>query len=226
MTNFDPSEDQISGWLSDNPGFFTRQTDLVKQLRIPHAAGTASLLEHQVAVLRAENEELRQKLDRLSGVAGQNERLLGRLHRVGLQIVAATSLDEMFERLDQTLRNEFNADALRLMLPPSLAAAFDSDQVVALDDKKSPDWLRELRESNTPQCGRLTSEKREAVFDQAGGDLGSVALIPIDDFGLMAIGSSDDNRFQPEMGTLFLEQLGQSVSFRLTRDGQDRAARG
>ncbi|MDT8438005.1 MAG: DUF484 family protein [Wenzhouxiangellaceae bacterium] len=222
MNSFNPSEQQIADWLREHPDFLLEHAELLKQLAVPHASGATSLIERQIELLRSENQELRRRLEQLSSVAGENERLLRRMHRVALEIASAATLDRMHERLHDALRNEFQADAVRLALAPELAARFASAEVTSLDVNGHPRWLRELLQSDRPICGRLTTEKRLAVFGDTGLELGSAALVPVPGFGLLAIGARDDQRFQSDMGTLFLEQLGQTVRFRLAEVEPER----
>lgn len=45
----------------------------------------------------------------------------------------------------------------------------------------------------------------------------STALLPLPGIGLIAVGSSDANRFYPGMGTLFLRMMGESLGVALQR---------
>ncbi|MGB0514699.1 MAG: DUF484 family protein, partial [Wenzhouxiangellaceae bacterium] len=125
----------------------------------------------------------------------------------------------------QGLRERFEADGVRLLLrAPETLGLESGGTVIALDSVSEsssdtpPEWLEEILREGQPRCGRLTREKREALFGEAGIELGSAALLPLGERGLLAIGALDDNRFHPEMGTLFLTLLGQTVEFRLSRD--------
>ncbi|KOB08525.1 hypothetical protein AE923_10470, partial [Xanthomonas arboricola] len=42
-------------------------------------------------------------------------------------------------------------------------------------------------------------------------------LLPLPGIGLIAVGSSDANRFYPGMGTLFLRMMGESLGVALQR---------
>ena len=46
---------------------------------------------------------------------------------------------------------------------------------------------------------------------------GSSALLPVPGTGLVAVGSSDPNRFFPGMGTLFLRMMGEALATALQR---------
>ena len=224
MTEPNLSETEVAEWLRVHPDFLARHPDLISRLAIPHETGTTSLIERQVELLRSDNERLQHHLEHLSGVAGENERLMQRLHRLALGLVATDNCDTLFQRLADGLNSDFCADAVRLMLDAEQAARFSESEISALPEKQ-PDWLQKLLASGQPQCGRLTREKRETVFGKTGAELGSAALIPLGDNGLLAIGATSDDRFHPDMGTLFLDLLRETLQFRLGLDDRHETRR-
>ena len=226
MTENNPSEAEVIAWLRANPDFLTRHPDLIATLAIPHESGTTSLIERQVEHLRSENQQLRRRLDHLTGVAGENERLMQRLHRLALGLVATDSCDTLYKRLEEGLQKDFRADAICLMLDAGQAAACAESRITALP-AKPPAWMEKLLASGQPQCGRLTREKRQDVFGEAGTALGSAALVPLGSSGLLGIGATSHDRFHPDMGTLFLELLRETLQFRLGIDepGSAKACR-
>lgn len=224
MTEQTPNEAEVVEWLRKHPDFLARQPELFSRMEIPHEAGAASLIERQVELLRDENQRLQRRLEHLSGVAGANERLMQRLHRMTLGLMAADSHDALYQRLCEGLQSDFRADAVCLLLDPEQREKFTDNGISALPEKR-PEWLDRLLESGKPQCGRLTREKREAVFGPAGEQLGSVALAPLANGGLLAIGANSDDRFHPDMGTMFLQLLCETLQFRLGMDERDESKR-
>lgn len=224
MTDQSPSEAEVIEWLREHPDFLSNQPELFAQLEIPHEAGAASLIEKQVELLRSDNQRLKRQLKHLSGVAGENERLMQRLHRMALDLVAAESFDALYQRLHEGLGRDFRADAVCLLLDREQREKFTEADVVALPENR-PEWLEKLMVSGKPQCGRLTREKREAVFGKSGAELGSAALVPLAESGLLAIGANSDDRFHPDMGTLFLELLRETLQFRLGMQNSEEGNR-
>lgn len=208
------TDGDVREWLLERPDFLAEHPDVLAAQTIPHEAGTASLIERQIELLRAENQHLKRRLSHLSGVAGENQRLMQRLHSLSLQLMATSSAREMIEILCGGLESDFRADSICLMLGPERAGLHEIEGVVPMPDKH-PGWLEKLIASGKPQCGRLTRSKREFVFGEAGAELGSAALVPLDESGLLAIGAESPDRFHPDMGTLFLELLGETLRFRL-----------
>lgn len=210
------TEEQVVDWVRANPDLLTRHPELLTDLQIPHESGAASLIERQVEVLRAENERLQRRLEHLGSVAGENERLMKRLHRLSLALVSAGTDETLLERLEDRLCRDFRADAVRLLIDDD-ARYSDASIVRRLPDPR-PEWLERLLETGDPLCGRLTRDKREAVFGSAADGIGSAALVPLEPDSLLAIGATADDRFHPDMGTLFLELLRDALRFRLGMD--------
>lgn len=212
-----PDADQVSDYLSSHPGFFDQHPELLAELKLEHASGNAvSLIERQVQVLREQNQDLKKRLLELVDVARDNDRLSERLHRLTLDLIRAGSLVELLDSLEHNLRSEFQADAMVLHLP-------------ALDESRQretgarpwliDDALKALLPTplvdNKPQCGRLTQEQATFLFGDQAAAIESCAVIPLGDHaeaGLLSIGSREVNRFNPCMGTLFLNHLGELVT--------------
>ncbi|MGK7295192.1 MAG: DUF484 family protein [Candidatus Wenzhouxiangella sp. M2_3B_020] len=210
------TEEQVADWLRSNPDLLTRHPDLLADLRIPHESGAASLIERQVEVLRADNERLQRQLKHLSSVAGENERLMKRLHRLSLALVSAETDDALLERLEDRLCRNFRADAVRLLIDDD--ARHSGASIARRLPDPRPEWLERLLRTGEPLCGRLTRDKREVVFGSTADGIGSAALVPLAPDSLLAIGATADERFHPDMGTLFLELLRDALRFRLGMD--------
>jgi len=225
MSEFQPSPTQVAAWLREHPDFLAGQPELLAELRVPHQTGAASLIEHQLELLRRDNEALKRRLSHLSRVAGQNERLLLRLHRLTLALAAAETVETLVRRLDAGLHDEFEADRARLLFDARSRPAGLEHPIVGTLPADRPDWLTELLAQGRPVCGRLTREKRGALLGTDGERLGSVAVLPLGPDAVLAIGATADDRFHPEMGTLFLELLSAALRFRLNPAEQPTAAR-
>ena len=68
-----------------------------------------------------------------------------------------------------------------------------------------------------PLCGRLQQDKLDALFAARAGEVQSAVLLPIGSTGMLAIGSTDANRFHPGMGTVFLKLIGEAISTAIAR---------
>ena len=211
-------EHQVADWLSRHPDFFTRHPGLLAGLRIPHETGSAvSLVERQVAVLRERGERSEQKLRELIQLARSNERLANRIHQFAIGLIQARTLEDVLDRARDSLHNDFDAERviLRLVDVDGSCRARDPETFVAGDD---PGFVlfQEFFQRGRAQSGRLSTAQREYLFGGGQAEIGSVALVPV--FcgeaarGVLALSSSDPNRFHPALGVLFLNHIGELLS--------------
>ncbi len=95
-----PGAEQVLAYLARHPDFFLRHEAILAELELPHRAGAAvSLVERQVALLRERNIDSRQRLTRLLETARENDELFSKTRRLILALLEAESL----ERLAQVL---------------------------------------------------------------------------------------------------------------------------
>jgi uncharacterized protein YigA (DUF484 family) len=72
-------------------------------------------------------------------------------------------------------------------------------------------------------CGKPKPAQVEFLFGEQAPSVASAALIPLGpggEVGLLAIGSTDPNRFRPEVGKLFLSYIGEALACALQRVGR------
>ncbi len=208
-------ENVIADYLQSHPEFFQRHSDLLSTLQVPHQAGTASLIERQVAVLREKSRDLEEQLNGLIRTARGNEQIVTRLQRFTLELMRADSLDDVIATCQEILRDDFNADFVTLRI----IGGDDTMHFVA-PDNKTLEYFDKLFESKKPICGRLKEEQQAFLFANNAKSINSVALIPLagaERMGILALGSEDETRFHPGMGTVFISHLGELISTSLSR---------
>lgn len=214
--------DTVVDYLHKYPDFLSENPEVLEILEIPHKSGAAvSLIERQVDQLRAANEDLNQQLRYLIRVATENEQLMSRLHKLTLELILIESRSEFFTHLGDALLNDFNTDILQICLfDPELADDAGEDVMnIAVDDPRM-ELFRATLEKGEIFCGRMSMERMDFLFGSKARWVQSMALMPLGKnglFGLMAIGSSDQNRFFPGMGTLFLDLLTDVISTNLSK---------
>ena len=219
----DPGEAAVADFLREHPDFFVRHAALLAQLRLPHASGgpVISLVERQVDVLRERAQALEARLAELVGVARSNEQLVGRFHQLTRRLLGAASAQDAAQRLEQSLREDFDVSIAQLLVLSGVPGLTDS-RFVRRVDAKDPGLagLESLFASGKPRCGLLRDTQRDFLFGAAANDIGSIALIPLGSgpaFGLLALASSDRHRFNPGMSTDFLSRLAELVGDALQR---------
>jgi len=211
----------VEQYLLENPDFFESRHDLVRQLAVPHAAGTTlSLIEKQVAVLKQENHSLRRQISQLIANGRENELLQTRLHDLYLELMDTDSMADISRTLAERLAMDFSADYVTLVLFVPDVDKHDQGEAVSLIYVSRtasgilPEPYAELSGKETPYCGRLAADQLAALFPVNSAQIQSVALIPLgreECYGLLAIGSEDKMRFHADIGTTFLDQLGRFV---------------
>jgi len=193
----------VAAYLRKNPEFLEEFPDVLEILHLNHSSGVAvSLIERQVEQLRQKNEDLGRQLNQLVHVATENEQLMTRLHQLTVELM------------------DFNADILQICLFDQEFASEAGEDVkhIHADDPEMEPFQAYLDKDHSI-CGRLGKNKLEFLFGSKARWVQSTALVPLGEkgeHGMMAIGSSDDARFYPGMGTLFLDLLANVISSSIT----------
>ncbi len=207
----------VADYLCEHPEFFQQHPALLTELRIPHVGGgVVSLVERQVDTLRGENADLKGHIQQLVELARDNEQLNQRLHHLTLGLLEAVDFDEVLTVLEDQLHDEFRADAVEMRLFSTTDVRSGNGDGKATDPELAA--FVDFFDRGQPVCGPLTSEQLGFLFGGEADDLASAALMPLqgnDIMGVLAVGSSDPDRFRPDMGTEFLLRLAEVVSRKL-----------
>jgi uncharacterized protein len=222
VTAADSEEESIAAYLQRHPEFFERHLAVLARLRLPHARGgsTISLVERQIEVLREKLASLEGKLAELVRVARVNDAISERLHRFTRRMVRAVPRAEALARIEAGLREDFDAFHASLVLIGERAEA-DAPRFVRTVRPEDPNLksFESLFASGKPRCGQARDSQREFLFGPEGLELGSVALLPLGErgsIGLLALGSTDRDRFHPAMSTEFLAHMSELIADSLT----------
>ena len=220
----------VASYLRKNPDFLSDYPDILESLELNHSTGVAtSLIERQVAQLRESNADLSRQLNRLVLVARENEQLMTRLHGLTLELMSIDSRKEFFTHLGNSLLNNFNADILQLVLLDSEVAADAGEDVIGISpDSPELEPFTSLMEKGRTVCGRLSESKMDFLFGSKARWVQYTALVPLGEpgeLGMMAIGSSDQARFYPGMGTLFLDLLANVIALNLAQEEPEEQRR-
>ena len=212
-------ETAVVEYLRNNPEVLMSYPEIFGSMTIPHqSGGVTSLVERQMKMLREENATLKKNMDELVSIARENEELNQRFHRLALELISTDQLDDILAMVQNQVQTFFYTDYVRFRFLPSvldrknrLKAHYLSRDSGILNTVEP--WVQQRK----PVCGRQDDKINRELF---GDDLniGSSALIPLfhtGELGLLCLGSNSDTRFNKAMGTIFLEQLGELVSFRV-----------
>lgn len=204
----------VAQYLQDHPSFFDRYADLLNSVQIPspHGGRAIALSDRQVQSLREKNRALENKLGELISFGEENDTISDRVHALAVALINAGGTTQVFDTLYSQLSSGLQVPYVALRV---WEGAGDGPEFEAVSDE-----LREFADKLVqPYCG--ANENFEAVAWFGPAEVGSVVFIALRDaehsFGLLALGSGDPQRFYPEMGTLYLERIGNLASAALAR---------
>ena len=196
--------EDVAQYLQDNPQFFEAYAEMLSGITIPHPYGgrTVSLSERQMLTLREKNKELEKKLHELLEFAKENAALQHKVHQFTLALFGAHDLMDLQDAVTRNLREIFDVPHVALHvwkgLPPSA-------EVLAFTDQQAQ-----------PVCAHHAVHDTAAWFGEVAPHLHSFAYLPLKNseqsIGLLVLASEDAQRFYPEMGTLFLQRLAETIS--------------
>ena len=194
----------VAEYLRQHPEFFVDQDELIPELRIPHQRGTTvSLVERQVKLLRERNIEMRHRLTELMDVARDNDRLFEKTRRLVLDLLDASTIEEVVSAVEDNLRHEFQVPYVSFILYSDTPMPAGRSVTQA----EAQHAIGNLLASGKPLCGALRPHELEFLFGEQGKQVGSTALVTLKQHGLIAVGSVDPQHYKSSVGTLFLNYI-------------------
>lgn len=219
----DSEEQAIAAYLQQHHDFFERHPQLLTRMRLHHPrnSATISLIERQVEVLREKHVTQEQQLSEFIRVARANDELAGRIHQFTRRLLRTQTAAAALKEVDASLRDEFGSQYAVLLVAGGVSAepAPQLLRTVAIED---PIWrsFDTLFASGKPRCGQIRDIQRDFLFGAEAGSIASVALVPLTTMtptGLLALGSTDRERFHPGMSTEFLSRMGELIADAVSR---------
>lgn len=210
----------VFNYLLNHPEFFEEFPAVLQDLSLKHESGSAiSLIELQIKGLREKNRKLDKKILNLVQIAQDNEILEEQLHRIARRLIEIEHGTEVVPIINDLLVNEFPSLQIRLGLydiAPEYTLAPENN--ISADDLQYV-FYKQILEDNARDCIFLRGKGlTELFFNEV--DVKSGVAIPLrsnKNFGVLLLGSSNENRFYEGMGTLFLEYLADLLSRKLKK---------
>jgi uncharacterized protein YigA (DUF484 family) len=207
-------------YLLNHPEFFQEFPAVLQDLTLKHDSGSAvSLIELQIKGLREKNRKLDKKILNLVQIAQDNEILEEQLHRIARRLIEIEHGKELVPIINDLLVNEFPSLQIRLGLydiAPDYTLA--PQNAISAADLQYP-FYKQILEDNVRDCIFLRGMGlAELFFNEV--DVKSGVAMPLrsnKNFGVLLLGSSNENRFYEGMGTLFLEYLADLLSRKLKK---------
>ena len=201
------NDESVREYLKNHDDFLQRNPDMLDYLHISHASGSAiSLVEKQTSVLRERNTELRQKLTRLTANARANDTLFEQTRALVLKLLEADSLEALYTIFTASLATDFDIEHASMILYGD-----EADNVGWRSEPEDTvkNEIGALFKGHKAVCGTLRKKELMFLFPEGKG-VGSAALAPLvstEQSGLIAVGSSDANRYDSKVDTLFLSHI-------------------
>lgn len=209
--------EQVARYLREHPDFLVEHGDIFVEVTVPHPHGgqAITLAERQLHALRDKIRLLEAKLAELIRFGEENDEIGAKLHRLTLALIAAGDIDTLHQALLQSLHDDFRVPHVALRVwdaAPAEAGVFEP---------VSEELRFQAADLRRPYCGAPANLEALAWFGEASAHIRSVALIPLrcdgQLLGMLALASEEAERFYPDMGTLFLERLGETMAAALRR---------
>ncbi len=196
------SED-VAAYLRQHPTFFNEHMDLFEQLEI--GGNQQPFHQRQLEVMRERHQVQSTKYEMVVESARSNQALDQLLHELAKKLLSAGIPN--VETVMETVRTQFSLEHVRI-------------------------WQRKLEQSEDPGnvdfaalaqrvihggsvCDdRVSSQLLLSLFGEEHG-ISSCAFIPLlaesENIGVMVLGANDPERFQPGMGAIYLDRMGQLI---------------
>lgn len=212
------SSEEVAQYLRTHPEFFEEYADVLAEIQVPHPHGDRAIpiSERQIVALRDKNRILQDKLGELIRFGEENGAITEKMHRLAVALLTFTHLADFLHGLNFHLREDFFIPhmALRLWNMTAEGPALPEFTPTGAD-------IHALAENlSRPYCGSHVLDEIRGWFGEDAVRLRSFAMVSLpaeQTIGLLVMGSEDPQRFYPEMGTIYLAQLGELVSAALKR---------
>jgi len=203
------SPEDIIEYLRNNPDFFVEHTDILSELNIPHDTpgqlastdNVASLIEHQVALLRHENSSLNENLEKSEEDVARQRKLAKETHDLSLQLMRVDSLQALNDLLSKSLRQHYQAERFLFLVFKTPIESEDCSNIHFHEaNSKLAFMFTELFHHNKPLCDSLQTEHLDALFGTTGEteSIRSTTLIPVqqsDWHGMLVLGSKKQDQY-------------------------------
>ena len=207
---------EVAQYLKTHPEFFDQHADLLAQIQIPspHGDHAISISERQLAALRDKARQLEAKLAELISFGEENDAIGDKVHEFSVALTAATDLPAALRAIYAHLGGAFAVPHVVVRLwagndaGPESAPTLESIHVAVAALKH-------------PYCGPSAGQETADWFGERGSHVRSMAQVPLrrggETFGVLVLASEEPHRFYPEMGTLYLERIGDLAGAALGR---------
>jgi uncharacterized protein len=214
------TEDDIANFLANTPDFFERHAELLAtvQLSSGHGSRAVSLQERQAGLLRDKIKLLEARMVDMIRHGQENVGIADKLQRCTRNLLLTAHARDLPGTIVRELMAQFAIPQAAIKVW-QINGIF-SDEVFC--NGISVDTQTFVRSLTAPYCGVNSGFEAASWLPEPALAM-SLAMIPLradpsqDAFGLLVLASPDSERFQTDMGTDFLAQIGDLAGAALSR---------
>jgi uncharacterized protein YigA (DUF484 family) len=194
----------LAEMLRSNPDIFQKHPELLELVTLSDSRGASSLLEKQVATLKARLQQFQSQQSEFIEVVRENEQISDSFVSIICQLIGFNNLSEFASEFPAALRNTFEIDEVSFKTAVSVAKR-------PLETQQYEDSLARLRNEQAVCDNRWPSSILKLFFSER---VTSAALVPMkaqengEVVGILALGSYNPERYTHELGTAHLSRLG------------------
>jgi uncharacterized protein YigA (DUF484 family) len=186
----------------------------LNNLQVPHPHGgrTVSISERQILALREKGKFLERKLAELIQFGEENDAISGKIQTLACLLIGTRSIDDVIDTLQGQLTENFEVPHVTMRLWPNYKAQSPAREEFAATNQELQGFTHAM---SVPYCGQHAVYETHRWFGESAPQLKSFAMVPLRHgatFGLLVMASEDAERFYPEMGTLYVQRIGELAS--------------
>jgi len=213
--------EEVAQYLKQHPQFFDEYADMLADIYVPHPHGGRAIpiSERQIVTLRDKNHILQDKLRELVKFGEENDVISEKMHRLSIMFLTFTHLNDFLNELNSILRDNFSVPHVALRLWNINCDSLEMSKFISTNTETHTVTNRLLH----PYCGPQLTDEIKSWFGESAAHLRSFSMIPLrirQTIGVLVLASEEPQRFYPEMGTLYLQRLGDLVSTAISRYSQ------
>ena len=195
------SEESVFSYLSANPNFLVQNHSLLKEISIPHLLdeNIPSLIEHQVRILRDENNKLKNNIEENNNRSILKDVLRKNIFNSTFELLKTKTVIDFNKSLCSFLEKLYEASYVRLFI---FNYGAEDKKIGNIYFHKNDPKLRfmftEILNRNKPLCSSLQAEQLQMLFSKDAEKIRSNLLLPIKQSnleGLLALGSHEMNKY-------------------------------
>jgi uncharacterized protein YigA (DUF484 family) len=219
-TDHSITEDDIANFLANTPDFFERHAELLAsvQLSSGHGNRAVSLQERQAGLLRDKIKGLEAKVVDMIRHGQENVNIADKLQRCTRNLLLTAHARDLPDTIVSELKTQFAIPQAAIKVW-QVNGLFSSESFSTGISEDAQAFASSL---GAPYCGVNSGFEAASWLPEPALAM-SLALVPLraaagqDAFGMLVLASPDAQRFQSDMGTDFLAQIGDLAGAALTR---------